>query len=343
MTFLVLVSSFTTPYVTCFSKKAKIESSFYIVEDLVLCADIVLNFFTNNEQTFNFRKNRIAYLKFWFIIDFITIFPFHIIPITNYKIKLLLRLPGLFLSSKLIQNRNINCCLDRISNYLKITLNMKSLIRFFFLFCYFNHVSACLFYFLARLQGLDPSTWVYSKGLLDAINANIYIWALYWNLTTVTTVGYGNIIPFSWIEKIYTTVVISIGVVMYSFFIGTFSMLITTMKEKENELNEKLNELDEICLDYGVSDETYKKIKKSIKYEAYKSQIDIQNFIKELPSKFKVTLLELMNDKTITKFFWLRTNTKNFIGAVVPLLRLSVMFQNDTIYRHGEIVENSKK
>ena len=342
ITFLVLVSSFTTPYVTCFSKKEKIESSFYILEDLGLCVDIVLNFFTNNENTFNFRLNFISYLKFWFIIDLITIFPFHIIPISNYKIKLLLRLPGLLLSSKLIQNRNVNCCLDRIAKYLKITLNMKSLIKLFFLFFYFNHVSACLFYFLARIQGLDPSTWVYNKGLLDINNAKIYIWALYWNLTTVTTVGYGNIRPFSWIEKIYTIIVISFGVVMYSFFIGTFSMLITTMKEKEIELTDKLNVLNEICLDYGISEETYKKIKKAIKYETFKSQIDVQIFIKELPSKLKISLLELMNNETITKFFWLRTNTKNFIGSVVPLLRFSVMFQNDAIYRNGEIVENSK-
>ena len=80
MTFLVLVSSFTTPYVTCFSKKAKIESSFYIMEDLVLCADIVLNIFLQiMSKLLIFEK--IALPKFWFIIDFITIFPFHIIPI----------------------------------------------------------------------------------------------------------------------------------------------------------------------------------------------------------------------------------------------------------------------
>ena len=74
-----------------------------------------------------------------------------------------------------------------------------------------------------------------------------------------------NISAFSWIEKVYTIIIISIGVVMYSFFIGNFSMIISAMNEHENELKEKLQDLASIHNNYNIKRETYLKVKKVIK------------------------------------------------------------------------------
>lgn len=318
-------------------------SFFYLIIDAIYLVDIVINFFTSNEQHFKFKSNCIDYLKFWFIIDLIAVMPFKkIFEKGDDTIYLLVQLPGLLKTSKLIQNRNVNRCLQGIIQVLKISSNGFNFIKLFYAFAYLNHLCACLFYFLARIRNLDYTTWIYKLGIIDKDNFEIYIWSLYWNLTTVTTVGYGNISAYSWIEKIYTIIIICIGVVLYSFFIGTLSIIVSQMNEHQIELKEKINQIDQIRLNYPIENETYIKVKKAIKFNTYKTQIDTQKFIQELPNKIKTSVINLLNDKTIKQFHMFKGTSNLFISAVVPLFSHFIMFQNDILYEQLEIVDSSK-
>ena len=55
-----------------------------------------------------------------------------------------------------------------------------------------------------------------------------YLHALYWCVTTLTTIGYGDITPSTNVKIIYTMVVMVLGVTMYGYVIGNVANLLAT-------------------------------------------------------------------------------------------------------------------
>ena len=56
-----------------------------------------------------------------------------------------------------------------------------------------------------------------------------YLDAVYWATTTLTTVGYGDVLPETAPQKLYAIVVMLMGVGLYAFLIGNIASLITNL------------------------------------------------------------------------------------------------------------------
>jgi hypothetical protein len=60
------------------------------------------------------------------------------------------------------------------------------------------HVFSCLWIFVARMnQEAGISNWIDIKQYDDFGNGNLYFTSVYFSITTITTVGYGDISGFS--------------------------------------------------------------------------------------------------------------------------------------------------
>ena len=66
---------------------------------------------------------------------------------------------------------------NKIATYLndmfKFNVGMERLFYFVLFFLLMNHIVACLWYFMAKMANLAPSTWVVREGLLDASNFDV--------------------------------------------------------------------------------------------------------------------------------------------------------------------------
>ena len=62
----------------------------------------------------------------------------------------------------------------------------------------------------------------------------------------MTTVGYGDIICISSIERFFQLILLSIGIVSYSFIITKFTNYVMKQSKQEIELDKKINELEQI-------------------------------------------------------------------------------------------------
>ncbi len=65
-------------------------------------------------------------------------------------------------------------------------------------------------------------------------------------MTTLVTVGYGDISAHSLDEKIFSILLMLLGVVSFSFATGTIASIITSYDSKEAVLKEKIATLNDI-------------------------------------------------------------------------------------------------
>lgn len=89
-----------------------------------------------------------------------------------------------------------------------------------------QHVTACLWIFIGKMDDNSKNTWIYKKGLTDDDEIDIYITAFYFTVTTLVTVGYGDITAYNNVEKLMCIMLMMLGVVAFSLTTGALSSII---------------------------------------------------------------------------------------------------------------------
>lgn len=167
----------------------------YILEGIFVI-DILVNFnlaFYQDEQiVFQRKPIAKAYLNKMFWIDFVGVFPFMAIALAiagsgaSTRTELLL---GLFRLLKLVRLHRLKKLFHDLQYNSHISLMGFTLIRNFSVALFVTHFSACVMYFLARLEDFSEDTWL-GPLVLDLNDFERYCTSLYWSITTFTTVGY---------------------------------------------------------------------------------------------------------------------------------------------------------
>jgi len=88
------------------------------------------------------------------------------------------------------------------------------------------HFAACLFYFIALNR--DPkSTWLsmVSENTQKSIY-NRYVTSIYWSITTLTTVGYGDLHPVNTKEMVFDIFYMMFNLGLTAYLIGNMTNLI---------------------------------------------------------------------------------------------------------------------
>ncbi|EGB10076.1 hypothetical protein AURANDRAFT_16535, partial [Aureococcus anophagefferens] len=67
-----------------------------------------------------------------------------------------------------------------------------------------------------------------------------YIAAMYWSLSTLTTVGYGDVNSGSTVERLFAILIMIVGVSYYTYIISSLSSIISTFDSQAAQVNEKL-------------------------------------------------------------------------------------------------------
>jgi len=68
---------------------------------------------------------------------------------------------------KIVKKGNVNRITKYFLEKLKVNANIERLIYFILGFLILNHLSACIWYFMAKIQDLSPDCWVVRLGYID--------------------------------------------------------------------------------------------------------------------------------------------------------------------------------
>ena len=96
---------------------------------------------------------------------------------------------------------------------------------FVFSFLVVVHLVACLWVMAARLNDEPESTWM-GDGYLELSSYEQYLTSFYFTITTITTVGYGDINIDTVVEKIMCIFLMLTGVLAFSFASGSLASIL---------------------------------------------------------------------------------------------------------------------
>jgi hypothetical protein len=161
---------------------------------------------------------------------------------------------------------------------------------------------------------------------------SFYIKCLYWAVTTLTTIGYGDITPSGNISRIYTMVIMILGVGTYGVVIGTVSKMIVQAERHKEEKKEKFNELTMFLKHYKVPFALQKQV-----FSFYGHLLDKKLFdgeakiINDLPQA-------LQNELEIYKKIKLIRNAPIFQGCSIPCLKMIADHLKQEVYSPNKYI-----
>jgi hypothetical protein len=62
--------------------------------------------------------------------------------------------------------------------------------------------------------------------LSDLDESTLYVSAIYWTITTIATVGYGDVVAVNTTERIFCSCAMIIGVLAFTFANGSFASIL---------------------------------------------------------------------------------------------------------------------
>jgi CRP-like cAMP-binding protein len=328
-----------------------------LIIDIIYILDFIVNFFI---AYYDFDENLITkqksiilnYLKNGFTIDLLTVVPFSIIlnpqlsdnPLNQqYKIiriaqiTKISKIPRVLKLAKLVKMFKRDTAFFRFNflDDLNIHSNRKRFIGFFAYFLIFNHISTCLWVFVGKL---DYPNWIFKAGLQDVNNITLYVHALYFNFTTVFTVGYGDITSINLYERVYNIAIMWVGVLLYSFAITSLSNIVK-MDKKEKRYNKNIELLQDIKNKYRINHDLYKLLKRYLSYDLKKNRVNRKYLLNELPQQLKHTITHQIYKSQIQQLNFFKDTPNEFVIRAVTLLRPLKLFKSELIIKSGNYLD----
>ena len=97
-----------------------------------------------------------------------------------------------------------------------------------------------MWYFAAKIDNFEPNTWVVRNGRIDDSKASLYMFAFYWAITTLTTVGLGDVNAGTDAERFICILWMMFGVGFYSFTVGSISSVLSSMDTEAALVEERI-------------------------------------------------------------------------------------------------------
>jgi voltage-gated potassium channel len=247
----------------------------------------------------------------WLLVDVIAAIPFHLLPIAS-----------VFELFRLVK-------LGRVSQLLRYWqrrhLRHYNLLGFAF-FVYWLFVSV---HWIA-------CGWVGLR-TFDGNEFTPYLDALYWTLTTIATVGYGDITPSSNAQKIYAMGVMIGGIGVTGFVVANLATLLANIDPARRNYSRSMERLSSFMYYRNIPDPLQRRIRDYYEY-VWEKRIDYDesDILQTLPPSLAIEVSMFLKRDIIERVPLFSGASDAFIREIASQLQSIIFTPGDRIMRRGE-------
>ncbi|XP_029349398.1 potassium voltage-gated channel subfamily H member 5 isoform X3 [Echeneis naucrates] len=334
------------------------------VVDVIFLVDIVLNFHTTfvgpgGEVISDPKLIRMNYLKTWFVIDLLSCLPYDII---NAFENVDEGISSLFSSLKVVRLLRLGRVARKLDHYLEYGAAVLVL-----LVCVFGlvaHWLACIWYSIGDYEVIDEATntikmdsWLYqlaiSIGSPYRYNASgsgqweggpgkdsLYITSLYFTMTSLTTIGFGNIAPTTDGEKIFSVAMMMVGSLLYATIFGNVTTIFQQMYANTNRYHEMLNNVRDFLKLYQVPKGLSERVMDYIVSTWSMSKgIDTEKVLSICPKDMRADICVHLNRKVFNEHPAFRLASDGCLRSLAVEFQTIHCAPGDLIFHAGESVD----
>ena len=241
------------------------------IVDLAFIFDLVFTFFTpytKEDGTIVDEKKDIAveYAKSWLFPDFIACVPYDLIAyysnsedVSKLKIMRGLRLLKL---TNMVRILRAGRMFRRYEAENDVNYSALGIYKFSFFILFLAHWMACVWYCITWLDEREVS-WVtsyfdsmQSDGTTTTIpDGTLYLASLYWAVATLSTLGYGDVIPQTNAERMFSILCTFMGGAIYAYLLGSVCAIISHLDESSNTFYRQMDALNSFMKEKNLRDD----------------------------------------------------------------------------------------
>uniref|UniRef100_A0A8D3EAI1 Potassium voltage-gated channel subfamily H member 1-like n=1 Tax=Scophthalmus maximus TaxID=52904 RepID=A0A8D3EAI1_SCOMX len=377
---VILILTFYTaimvPYNVSFKTKQN-NVTWLVVDsivDVIFLVDIVLNFHTTfvgpaGEVISDPKLIRMNYVKTWFVIDLLSCLPYDVINAFENVDEVSLwsigsrGISSLFSSLKVVRLLRLGRVARKLDHYIEYGAAVLVL-----LVCVFGlaaHWLACIWYSIGDYEVIDEDanavrmdSWLYllgeTVGTPYRFNASgsgrweggpskdsVYITSLYFTMTSLTSIGFGNIAPNTDGEKIFAVAMMMIGSLLYATIFGNVTTIFQQMYANTNRYHEMLNSVRDFLKLYQVPKGLSERVMDYIVSTWSMSRgIDTDKVLQICPKDMRADICVHLNRKVFKEHPAFRLASDGCLRALAMEFQTSHSAPGDLIYHAGESVDS---
>ncbi|XP_076006052.1 voltage-gated delayed rectifier potassium channel KCNH8 [Genypterus blacodes] len=360
---LILLATFyvavTVPYNVCFigddDDLTRSTTVSDIAVEILFIIDIVFNFRTSyvsksGQVIFNARQICIHYLTTWFIIDLVAALPFDLLyafKVSVVSVVHLLKTVRLLRLLRLLQK------MDRYSQHSTVVLTLLMS-----MFALLAHWMACIWYIIGKME-IEANAynwdigWLHELGkrlespfyAIGGVNGtglsirSVYVASLYFTLSSLTSVGFGNVSANTDAEKIFSICVMLIGALMHALVFGNVTAIIQRMYSRWSQYHTRTKDLKDFIRVHHLPQSLKQRMLEYFQTTwSVNNGIDCNELLKDFPDELRSDITMHLN-KEILELSLFASASRGCLRSLSLHIKTSFCAPGEYLLRQGDALQ----
>lgn len=222
----------------------------------------------------------------------------------------------------------------KIDHFLSMNRNLVQFVKILVIVFLSLHLVACCMFLASRSKGFSNETWAYRSNLLNHGPSYQYVTCLYWALTTLSSIGYGDNVPFTLEEKLIAISWMALGINLVSYTASLFTVIFNQILEKDTDIDENLLTAATFCHSRQIPLPLIKIVNMQIKNSNLKStKIDALKLLENICIELRYEIALDIHNKAISKIPFLIEKTPFFLSIFTFYLQHTTVEANTNLWQ----------